>query len=206
LTRGKDCAKRRLRGSIDALAQLPARRGRFVAWKYYYAYAQGSPPWMSGMTQATAVQALSRAARALHAPRFARVARRALGAFETPPPTGVAVAATGGTHYLMYSYAPQLFIFNGFLQSLVGLDVYGDLTGDLRGGALFRAGHGNAKAIVPLSDTGTWSLYSIGGPESTVEYHTLLRDILGILCRRQGNAVYCDHEARFTQYLAQRTG
>ena len=87
----------------------------------------------------------------------------------------MAVPATGGTHYLMYSYAPKLFIFNGFLQSLIGLDAYGDLTGDALGGTLFRAGHGNAKAIVPLSDTGSWSRYSVGGPESTLEYHALLR-------------------------------
>ena len=32
-------------------------------------------------------------------------------------------------------------------------------------------------------------------------YHVLLRDILGSLCHRQGNPVYCETEARFTQYL-----
>jgi hypothetical protein len=107
----------------------------------------------------------------------------------------------GGTHDLMYSYAPQLYIFNGFLQSLIGLDVYRDLTGDTRASALYQAGYGNAKVIVPQSDTGSWSLYSLGGPESTVEYHTLLRDFLDTLCRRRGNAVYCDTAARFTAYL-----
>ena len=130
----------------------------------------------------------------------------ALGAFETPPPTGVAVPASGGTRYLVYSYAPQLFIFGGFLQSLIGLDAYGDLTGDPRGGTLYRAGHGNAKAIVPLSDTGSWSRYSVGGPDSTLDQHELLTDVLGILCRRQGSPVYCDTEARFTQYARAATG
>ena len=48
------------------------------------------------------------------------------------------------------------------------------------------------------SDTGTWSRYSVGGPDSTLNYHVLLRDILGSLCHRQGNPVYCDTEARFT--------
>jgi len=41
----------------------------------------------------------------------------------------------------MYSYAPELFIFNGFLQSLIGLDDFRDITKDPRGTTLFRAGH-----------------------------------------------------------------
>src|SRR5829696_8985566 len=90
------CGERELRRRLDALSRLGARRGGFVAWEYHYAYAQGTPPWMSGMAQATAVQALARAARAFHAPRYARLAQRALGAFETPPPTGVAVDAAAG--------------------------------------------------------------------------------------------------------------
>jgi D-glucuronyl C5-epimerase C-terminus len=105
------------------------------------------------------------------------------------------------THYLTYSYAPDLFIFNGFLQSLVGLDDYRDSTRDWRGTTLFRAGHSHARWLVPFSDTGLWSLYSLGGPPSTVEYHTLLRDILANLCRRIGTDVYCTTADRFTQYL-----
>ena len=57
----------------------------------------------------------------------------------------------------------SLFIFNGFLQSLVGLDDYRDFTGD-RAARRCSAPATAAKAIVPLSDTGTWSRYSIGGP------------------------------------------
>ena len=35
---------------------------------------------------------------------------------------------------------------------------------------------------------------------------TLLRGILGVLCRRKGTPVYCEHEARYTQYMALRPG
>ena len=45
------------------------------------------------------------------------------------------------------------------LQALIGLDDYRDNTGDPRGTTLFRAGHGNAIAILPLADTGSWSRY-----------------------------------------------
>jgi hypothetical protein len=78
-----------------------------------------------------------------------------------------------------------------------------------------RAGRGDVSDATPLASgrsyiepltAGSWSRYSLGGPESTLEYHTLLRDILGSLCHRQGSPVYCDTEARFTQYLAARPG
>jgi hypothetical protein len=83
----------------------------------------------------------------------------------------------------------------------VGLDDYRDITGDPRGTTLFRAGHYNARVLVPLSDTGSWSLYSVNGPPSPLEYHVLLRDILKNLCKRIGTPVYCDTADRFTAYL-----
>ncbi len=180
---------------------LASERGTFTAWEYFFAFEGGAPPWISAMSQGTGIQALSRAYALTGETRYRDAATAALAAFETAPPLGVAQPATGGTHYLMYSYAPELFIFNGFLQSLVGLDDYRDITRDPRGTTLFRAGHGHARALVPLSDTGSWSLYSVGGPLSTLEYHVLLRDILKNLCKRQGNVVYCDTATRFTAYL-----
>jgi D-glucuronyl C5-epimerase C-terminus len=59
--------------------------------------------------------------------------------------------------------------------------------------------------VTRYSDTGSWSLYSLGGPPSTVEYHTLLRDILSNLCKRIGTDVYCTTADRFTAYLSARS-
>ena len=194
------CAK--LRQLLDAMIALGSSRGSFTAWEYFFAFEGGAPPWMSGMAQGTGIQSLSRAYTLTGVTRYRDVATAALAAFETAPPVGVARPATGGTHYLMYSYAPDLFIFNGFLQALVGLDDYRDATRDPRGTTLFRAGHYHARWLVPYADTGSWSLYSLGGPPSTVEYHTLLRDILANLCKRIGSDFYCTTADRFTQYLS----
>ena len=57
---------------------------------------------------------------------------------------------------------------------------------------------------LPIS--GTWSRYSVGGPDSTLEQHLVLTDVLGSLCHRQGNATYCTLAARFSAYAAARTG
>jgi hypothetical protein len=194
-----------LRNLLDAMLSLAAQRGTFTAFEYDFFFEGGVPPWMSGMAQATGIQALSRAYRLTGVSRYRDAATAALAAFETAPPTGVARPATNGPHYLMYSYAPDLFIFNGHYQTLVGLDDYRDITGDLRGTTLFRAGHAHGRWLLPYADTGSWSLYSLGGPPSTVEYHTLLRDIIENLCRRVGTPIYCDTAARFTHYLATRT-
>ena len=194
------CGERDLRRRIEALTRLAARRGGFVAWEYYYDYAQGTPPWMSGMAQATAVQALSRAARAFRAPRYARMARRALGAFETPPPTGVAVPGDGGSRFVMYSFAPSLRILNGELQAINGLRDVAVLGGSRRARRLVHAGDLAARTALGGFDTGAWSLYSAAGAESTLSYHQLTTGILGELCRRTARAEYCTAGRRFARY------
>jgi hypothetical protein len=193
-----------LRDLLDAMLSLAAQRGTFTAWEYDFAFEGGVPPWMSGLAQATGIQALTRAYQLTGVTRYRDAATAALAAFETAPPTGVARPATNGTHYLVYSYAPDLFIFHGFHQALVGLDDYRDITGDTRGTTLFRAGHAHGRWLLPYADTGSWSRYSMGGPESTVEFHTQLRDVLSTLCNRVGTPIYCETETRFTQYLAAR--
>src|SRR4051794_6452691 len=195
-----------LRSLLDAMSSVASVRGTFTAWEYFFAFEGGAPPWISSMSQGTGIQSLARAYKLTGVAKYRDVATAALGAFETAPPLGVARPQSTGTHYLMYSYAPDLLIFNGFLQSLVGLDDYRDITGDPRGTTLFRNGHYNARAIVPLSDTGSWSLYSVGGPLSPLEYHVLLRDVLHNLCKRIRSDVYCDYDAKFTAYLEASPG
>jgi hypothetical protein len=196
----RHCPRRTLTERLDELARLAAPRGGFVAWEYYYPYAQGTPPWISGMAQATAIQALSRGARVLHRRRFRRFARRALGAFEAPPPAGVAVPADGGTRYVMYSFAPTLRILNGELQAINGLRDAAVLGRSAEATRLVRAGDVAARAALGGFDTGAWSLYSAAGAESTLSYHQLTTRFLAQLCHRTGRAAYCDAGRRFARY------
>jgi hypothetical protein len=87
---------RTLRRSLDRLVELGARRDRFITWEYYFSFGGGTPPWISGMTQGTAVQALARASRVYLKGRYRRTAVRALGAFRAPPPVGGGGAAPPG--------------------------------------------------------------------------------------------------------------
>jgi hypothetical protein len=195
------CPRRRvLRRELDRLAALGARRDRFVAWEYYFSFGGGTPPWISGMTQGTAVQALARGARLFKERRYRNAAVRALGAFQAPPPVGVRVAAAGGSHYLMYSFSPGLRILNGDLQAVTGLRDLAVLGRSRAARVLFREGERAARAAVAGFDTGAWSLYSENGRESTLGYHQLVRQFLGNLCDRTRGRTYCTAHRRFARY------
>ena len=198
------CDPAGLKRLLGEMVSTSARRGRFRAWEYYFEFGGGSPPWMSGMAQATGIQALGRGAQLLRDPRWHRYAREAMGAFTTPPPTGVAtVGPGGGPHYLQYSFAPRLFIFNAFLQAVIGLYDYSELTGDAAARRLFARAEPEARREVPLSDTGDWSRYSFAGAESTGEYHELLREFLASLCSRLRRDVYCSAAKRYARYTTE---
>src|SRR5215207_9610135 len=152
------------------------------------------------MAQATAVQALSRGARVLDRERYRRVVRRALGAFTTPPPAGVAVPSSGGARYVMYSFAPALQILNGELQAVNGLRdaaVYGRSPLAAR---LVAAGDRAARATLGGFDTGAWSLYSAAGAESSLSYHQLTTRFLEQLCHSTRRAAYCEAGRHFARY------
>jgi hypothetical protein len=191
---------------VDEILALASERAGGLAWEYEFWFGGGSAPWVSSLAQGTGLQALARAARKLgrQADVFP-VTSRALNVFERRTPEGVRVAPQSGwagPHYAQYSFAPSLRILNGFVQSVVGLYDYAQITGDPRAQALYAEGERQAAYEVPQFDTGAWSLYSRGSSqrESDLGYHRLLRDFLVSLCGRTRAPVYCDTEARFAAY------
>lgn len=195
------CPVASLRRSVDGLLALAARRGDFLAWEHYFHWGGGTPPWISGMTQATAISGLARASRALDVARWRKAAHEALGAFDAAPPLGV----DGGDHFLMYSFAPGLRIFNGELQAVSGIGEFAALWPDRRARRLFRRGERGARAMIAAADTGAWSLYSHAGREATLSYHQLIEEFLGDMCTRTDRAAYCDAEQRFARYEREPT-
>jgi hypothetical protein len=196
------CDEAALRRILDEMTELAVKRGRrFIAWEYLFWFGGGTPPWMSGMAQATGIQALGRAAALLGEPKYAETARRALGAFDARPPTGVRTTGPrGGTHYLQYSFAPRLYIFNAFLQSLIGLYDFDRVVGDERAARLFERAEPEARREVPLSDVGDWSLYNYAGHESNRDYHELLREFLQSMCTRRLGELYCEYAEKYRGY------
>ena len=172
-----------LREVLEEAIPLATQRAGGIAWEYFFHFDGGSPPWTSGLSQGTALQALSRGYVRLKEPAFLTAAKQALGIFQTPPPAGVRVAQPAGTLYAEYTYAPTDRILNGFIQALNGLYEYAKLTGDPLGLKLFETGDAEARAITPSYDTGAWSKYD-QYTESNLNYHELLAEFLQSLCQR----------------------
>jgi hypothetical protein len=192
-----------LRALLDEMVPLAAQRGDGLAWEYDFAFGGGLPPWTSAMSQATGIQALARASQELGQQSYLQVARRALGIFSQAPPLGVRVTTPLGARYLLYSFAPGQIVVNGFIQTLVGLWDYAQIASDAAAGRLFRAGDRQARRDVAAGDTGAWSLYQLGGPESDLSYHELLQGFLKNLCDRTSTAIYCTTADAYAQDLHQ---
>jgi D-glucuronyl C5-epimerase C-terminus len=172
-----------LQETLNEVIPLATQRAGGIAWEYMFHFDGGAPPWTSGLSQGTALQALSRAYSRLKNPAYLAADKQALGIFQTPPPAGVLVRTAAGSHYLEYTYAPQERILNGFIQADIGLYDYTKYTGDPLGQKLFEAGDAEARVEVPHYDTGAWSMYDQHS-ESNLNYHELLTEFLANLCTR----------------------
>jgi hypothetical protein len=195
-----------LRSLADDLVDLAVERNGFLTWEYYFAFGGGQPPWISGMAQGTAMQALARASTRLNDPSLLEVAARARGAFERNTPQGVRVPQSAGDWYALYSFSPRLYVLNGHLQATNGVRTYSEYApADTQAAAIWQAGDRAARDRIASFDTGAWSLYSRpswkAGPEASLNYHTLNRDFARNLCKGTGAQVYCDAADHFTQYL-----
>jgi hypothetical protein len=172
-----------LRELVDEALALAAQRAGGIAWEYLFDFDGGRPPWVSGLAQGTAVQAIARAAVKLNEPAYLAAAKAGLGIFREAPPSGVRVATPAGAHYLIYSFAPGLRVLNGFTQAVNGLHDYAELTADPEGAGMFAAGEAQLRAEIPAYDTGGWSRYSTAR-DADVHYHVVARDFLLGLCTR----------------------
>ncbi len=99
-----------------------------------------------------------------------------------------------GSEYAEYTYAPSDRILNGFIQAVIGLYDYTQITNDPLGLKLFEAGDAEARAEVPHYDTGAWSLYDQYS-ESNLNYHELLTEFLQHLCERTRKGPPIEHRA-----------
>jgi hypothetical protein len=195
----------RIQQMLEELLPLGVQRAGGTAWEYYFPYS-GRAPWVSGMAQATILQAMSRASIRLGIREQTwPLLKSGLNVFETPPPSGVRVTTSRGAHYVLYSQRPNLRVLNGFAQSLVGLFDFAAYANDDRARALFSAGDAELQSALPDYDTGAWSLYSRleVTREADLSYHRLVTGFLENLCKRTLAPAYCESEQRFATYMTE---
>jgi hypothetical protein len=191
----------------DSLLALGVERKGFLAFEYYFPWSGGAPGWISGMAEATGVQAFARVWRRTGIERYRDAAERMLGAFFAPPPWGIRLyRGHGRAHYLQYSQSPRVLVGNAFAQALIGLEEMSRITGSRHAKLALERGLRQARAALSRYDTGAWSLYSRGpgtrrGAESDLHYHQLFESFLKTLCLRlPANGPFCGLHARFARY------
>ena len=172
-----------LRQLLGEVLPLATKRAGGIAWEYMFQFDGGRPPWTSGLSQGTALQVFARSWSRFHEPALLSAAQQALGIFEQAPSNGVRVKTPAGANYAEYTYAPSDRILNGFIQAVIGIYDYTQITKDPLGQKLFEEGDAEARAETPHYDTGAWSMYDQFS-ESNLNYHELLTEFLQHLCGR----------------------
>ncbi|MFY9468730.1 MAG: D-glucuronyl C5-epimerase family protein [Solirubrobacterales bacterium] len=196
-------ARRALGKYAHELLGWAVNRGGALTWEYYFPFSGSRAPFVSSISQGTAVQSLARAGNALSDPVITAAAKQATQSFEVPAPVGLRLSAEEGYHYIGYSGNRRLRILNMFLQSLDGLHDYSTITDDQNAWNLYREGLKAARRETAASDTGAWSLYSVGGAESSLHYHQLVTTFLSKLCGETSEEIFCRTRTNFDQYTKQ---
>src|SRR3954467_14351058 len=175
----------------QALVDRSVVRAGGLAWEYYFRFENGRPPWISGMAQAVAAQALSRAGTLLADPTLTAASQRA---FKTVPQLTREVKAGPWIRHYAFS---DLIVLNSQLQTVVSLEDYVTQTNDEAAAALAARLHAAAIGMLPRFDTGAWSLYSLNGAEAPLNYHKYVVRLLTILARRTPDATLASYAQRF---------
>jgi hypothetical protein len=184
-------ARRSLVPYAQQLISWGVNRGGALTWEYYFPYSGSTAPFISAISQGTAIQALARVGFESKDGTITEAARRGMQAFDIAAPLGLRVQRDGGNSYLGYSGNTKLIVLNQFLQGLNGLYTYSAITDDQKGMDLYDEGLKAARPETLASDTGAWSLYSLRGPESDLNYHELVIGFLTSLCDDSHDAVFC---------------
>ncbi|MDO9354027.1 MAG: D-glucuronyl C5-epimerase family protein [Solirubrobacteraceae bacterium] len=169
---------------VDEAIKLAVPRAGGISWEYFFPFGGGNPPWVSGMAEATGIQVLARASgpTKMNRPALLETAKSAMGILRTPPPTGVQVVEDTGTHFLIYSFSAAK-VLNAMNQTVNGLYAYvlANPT-DVDARLTLLDGLRWLDTNVGRYDTGSWTLYQLGGAKADTHYHGVARDFLKTLC------------------------
>ncbi|KAI1904410.1 hypothetical protein AGOR_G00005350 [Albula goreensis] len=171
------------------------------------------PGWYSAMAQGQAMSTLVRAYLLTHDPVYLNAALRATGPHRLPSEQhGVkAVFMNKYDWYEEYPTMPSSFVLNGFIYSLIGLYDLAETAGDKLGreaGVLFSRGMESLKAMLPLYDTGSGTIYDLrhfmlGTAPNLArwDYHTTHINQLQLLASIDNAPVFRDFVKRWKSYM-----
>lgn len=184
-----------------------------VARKLGEGFRTLEPGWYSAMAQGQAMSTLVRAYLITHDPVYLSAAMRATAPFKrTSEQHGVkALFMNKYDWYEEYPTVPSSFVLNGFIYSLIGLYDVAEIAGDKFGreaGILFSRGLDSLKAMLPLFDTGSGTVYdlrhfTLGVAPNLArwDYHTTHINQLQLLASIDSSPIFRDYAKRWKTYL-----
>lgn len=171
------------------------------------------PGWYSAMAQGQAMSTLVRAYLLTKDAAYLSAALRATAPFKLPAERRGVKAVFMEKHewYEEYPTQPSSFVLNGFMYSLIGLYDLKETAGDKLGREarlLYERGLASLKAMLPLFDTGSGSVYDLrhfmlGTAPNLArwDYHTTHINQLQLLASVDPAPIFRDFLKRWKSYL-----
>jgi len=169
-----------------------------IGWEYMFPYAGGRAPWLSGMAQAVAAQALARASGLVTAESSALLGK-ARAAYQAIPGR-LLTSVAAGPWIRLYSFT-SLPVLNAQLQAVISLQSYATTAQDPVAAALAMRMQRAAAATLPRFDTGYWSYYALPHDPSPLDYHEYVVQLLQRL--KSADPRFADAAVRFAAYEKQ---
>ncbi|NXC04473.1 GLCE epimerase, partial [Orthonyx spaldingii] len=171
------------------------------------------PGWYSAMAQGQAMSTLVRAYLLTKEPAFLGAALRATAPYKLPAEQRGVKAVFMDRHdwYEEYPTSPSSFVLNGFMYSLIGLYDLKETAGEKLGKEaqlLYERGMESLKAMLPLFDTGSGSVYdlrhfTLGTAPNLArwDYHTTHINQLQLLATIDDAPIFKEFAKRWKSYL-----
>ena len=179
----------------DALVARAIPRQGSLLWEYSFAEGRGRPPWASGLAQAVAAQALSRASVLLGDPTLLDLAAQAYASI----PGKLDLELSSGPWIRLYGFDREI-VLNAQLQAILSLAEYGRTAGDAGAQALAQRMTAAGRGLLWRFDTGDWSRYELGGGYAKKDYQVFVTTLLGKLAKQTQDPFWQDAAARFVEY------
>jgi heparosan-N-sulfate-glucuronate 5-epimerase len=200
--------RRRFLHLADWFVAHQAENGCWYAQKGVPTYRLRAP-WASAMAQGRVLSVLTRAWQCTADEKYIDSARRGLAAFSVPiAQGGIVDGYDGWTTYEEFPAQPAPHVLNGMIFALFGLwDLIRVQPEDRRAAELFERGVASVEALLPLYDTGWWSLYDIYHLEApsprnpaTAHYHDIHIKQLKVMHAITGRGPFGAFARRWTAY------
>ncbi|XP_008940383.1 PREDICTED: D-glucuronyl C5-epimerase [Merops nubicus] len=171
------------------------------------------PGWYSAMAQGQAISTLVRAYLLTREHTFLGAALRATALYKLPSEQHGVKAVFMNRHdwYEEYPTSPSSFVLNGFMYSLIGLYDLKETAGEKLGKEaqlLYERGMESLKAMLPLFDTGSGTIYDLrhfmlGSAPNLArwDYHTTHINQLQLLSTIDESPIFKEFLKRWKNYL-----